>query len=214
MTIKKENLVVDNSKKPYMEVLIQTHGDFLTVWLGKSPMPLWVRCWIVVLLVGVMSPFAFLPHPYAIADAVGMVFILIFNGLELVRVRGVNKNMGWPHLVGCIPVLVVDALSLFTSRIDGEQLTWQNAGVSVYYQARVFFVWYNFVTLIISCLFDTYDTFLYYFIGEKWIDRSDWTIQQLEKGETKQITESIRDRVDEDMGSYQARGQNIAQINS
>ena len=176
-----KDLVVDNSHKSYMDIMFNANADFMTVWMGSSPMPAWVRLWLCFLLVGVLSPFAFLPHPFAIANLVAFFVILGLNGRELVRVRGVNKNMGWPHVVAWIPVLVVDIMSVTTDLIDGQQLTWENAGDNNYHNARVFFVWFNFVVLTISCLFDIVDTVLYYFHDEKTVDRSAWTIAQLEK---------------------------------
>ncbi|KAL3908896.1 MAG: hypothetical protein SGILL_008305 [Bacillariaceae sp.] len=176
-----KEFVIDNSQKSYMEVMYNATADLMTTWLGSSPMPVWVRVWLCFLMVGAMSPFAFLPHPFAIANAVGFGVVLGLNGREVVRVRGVNKNMGWPHVVAWIPVLVVDILSVTTDLIDGQQLTWDNAGSNNYYKARVFFVWYNFVVFAISCLLDTVDTIMYYFNDVKNVDRSDWTIAQLEK---------------------------------
>jgi hypothetical protein len=111
----------DNSKRRYLgTVLLQALADYFTIWLGKSPMPLWVHCWLVLFVISVLSSVAFLPHPYAITNVVGMVVILMLNGREIVRIRGVNKNMGGPHLVAWIPVLVVDAMTLFSSKIDGN----------------------------------------------------------------------------------------------
>ena len=63
-----KDLVVDNSQKSYMDIMFNANADFTTVWMGSSPMPAWVRLWLCFLLVGVMSPFAFLPHPFAIAN--------------------------------------------------------------------------------------------------------------------------------------------------
>jgi hypothetical protein len=154
-------------------------------------MPLWVRCWLVLLVISVLSSVAFLPHPYAITNVVGMVVILMLNGREIVRIRGVNKNMGGPHLVAWIPVLVVDAMTLFSSKIDGQQLMWENAGGNAYSnnRTRVFFVWYNFVTLIISCLFVAYDTIAYYILEKTEVIRSSWTVEQLK---VKNVKKNIR----------------------
>ena len=187
--------VIDNSQKSLMETLYNANGDFITIWLGSSPMPAWVRIWLCFLVVGVMSPYAFLPHPFAIANVVAFFVILILNGRELLRVRGVNKNMGWPHVVAWVPVLVVDILSVSTDLIDGQQLTWENAGDNNYYKARVLFVWFNFVTVTISCLFDVVDTILYHFYDAKHVDRSDWTIATLEKDSQSEEKNSETEKV-------------------
>jgi hypothetical protein len=78
--------------------------------------------------------------------------------------------------------LVIDAMSLFSAEIDGQQLSCENAGDNTYHQARVYFVWFDFVIIIISFLFDTYyDTILFYYFDEKRVDRSAWTIEQLKQ---------------------------------
>lgn len=115
--------VIDNSNVSTFTTLYNAVMDFMTILLGESGIPLWVRLWLFALMTGVVSPLAFLPHPYAIANAVAMVFILTVNCRELVRIRGINKNMGWPHVVGWIPVLVVDVLSLRTDLMDRRTTT-------------------------------------------------------------------------------------------
>lgn len=42
-------------------------------------------------------------------------------------------------------------------------------------------MWYNLVALAVSCAFDIYDTVLYYFFDVREIDRSRWTVVQLEQ---------------------------------
>jgi hypothetical protein len=138
----------------------------------------------VFLCFGCILPLGFFPHPFAITNAVALVFIAIFNGKEVARVRGVNKKMGWPHVVAWVPVLVVNILSLSTDLIgDQQQLTWDNAGESTYQRARYVVIWINTITLFISCLFDIVDTVQYYFAGARTIDRSRWTTNQLAQKE-------------------------------
>mmetsp|Transcript_3096 Transcript_3096/g.4253 ORF Transcript_3096/g.4253 Transcript_3096/m.4253 type:complete len:167 (-) Transcript_3096:259-759(-) len=164
-----------------MNIFLQAVLDILTVWAGKSPMKLWVRIWLVFLLCGVMIPFPFLPHPFAWTNLAAFHIILIFNGREVLRVRGVNKAMGWPHLVGWIPVLVVNILSIFTDTFqDYGKLTWDRAEDG-FEKARVFGLWYNTVTLFISCLFDANDTYQYYMRGVKEVDQSEYTRSTIEK---------------------------------
>lgn len=153
--------------------------DFVTAWLAESSLKIWIRIWLCFLLAGCMAPLAFLPHPFAITNLVAMIPILVFNGRELARVRGLNKNMGWPHIVGWVPVLFVNVLALTTDRIGGELMSWENANGNAYQQARVVVVWANSVILGISCAFDAVDTYLYYVKGETTIERSKWTTDQL-----------------------------------
>ena len=135
--------VVDQNRSA-IQTFVDTFWDFLTVWLGESSLKLWVRIWLVFLLVGCMSPMAFLPHPFAITNVLGaFLLILVLNGREFVRIRGVNKNMGWPHVLAWTPVMAVNVLCLTTDLIDGERLTWENAGDNVYYKARYVAVIYN-----------------------------------------------------------------------
>merc|ERR1712150_405459 len=157
-----------------------TTWDVMTLLFGTSGLKLWIRVWLVFLICGVMAPLAFLPHPFAITNLAGAVIIFVLNGRELVRVRGVNKNMGWPHFVGWIPVLIVNILCLATDAIDGQQLTWDNAS-DAYEQARLVVVWYNTIALAISCAFDVVDTVWYYGSGKTDIERSQWTMRQLKE---------------------------------
>jgi hypothetical protein len=70
---------------------------------------------------------------------------------------------------------------------------WENAGGNAYSnnrtRTRVFFVWYNFVTLIISCLFVAYDTIAYYILEKTEVIRSSWTVEQLK---VKNVKKNIR----------------------
>ncbi|CAJ1965259.1 unnamed protein product [Cylindrotheca closterium] len=105
---------------------------------------------------------------------------LVLNGREMVRVRGVNKNMGWPHVIGLLPTIVVGILSLTTDRIGkGGKLTWDAAGDDTYKQARFVLMWYTIIVFAICLLFDIVDTVLYYNYGKTTIDRSAWTTRQL-----------------------------------
>jgi hypothetical protein len=148
---------------------------------------------MVILIVAVLSPFAFLPHPFAFSHLVGMVVIILLNGREMVRVRGLNKNMGWPHVIGLVPTIVVGILSLTTDSIGkGGKLTWEAAGDHTYKQARFVLVWYTIVVFVICLLFDIVDTVLYYKYGKTTIERSAWTTRQL-----IQNGESAPDKVEE-----------------
>lgn len=178
---KSSAIVVNNTNKSLFTLVLNGFCDLMTVWLGRSDLKLWIKVWLGFLLSATLVPIVFLPHPFAIANAVGFVFILIINGRELIRVRGLAKNMGWPHIVAWIPVLIVDILCLSTDRINGEQLTWESTGGNNFHKARVFFVWYNLITLAISCFFDGYDTVMYYVYDVKHVDRSEWTKKQLEQ---------------------------------
>ena len=76
---------------------------------------------MIVLFVGVTSPFLCLVPdfpPFAITHAVACWVIINLNGKELVRVRGTNKNMGWPHVICWIPVLIVNILTLSSTKRD------------------------------------------------------------------------------------------------
>eukprot|EP00954_Amorphochlora_amoebiformis_P027022 1382763-Amorphochlora_amoeboformis.AAC.1 len=65
--------------------------------------------------------------------------------------------MGWPHLIGWIPVIVVNIIAITTDEL-GDALTMTNADGNAYLQARVFTVWYSTVCTAISCAFDAVDT--------------------------------------------------------
>lgn len=171
--------LVDNGSLSTPYLVFRAVQDVMTVLLGESSLKIWVRVWLTVLMIGTMSPLAFLPHPYAITNLVGMCIIMTLNGRELLRVRGVNKNMGWQHIVGWTPVMVVNILCLSTDWIDDEQLTWNNAGDNAYEQARFVFVVLNTTTSGISILFDFVDTILYHIYGQTSIERSQWTTDQL-----------------------------------
>mmetsp|Transcript_14343 Transcript_14343/g.34752 ORF Transcript_14343/g.34752 Transcript_14343/m.34752 type:complete len:200 (+) Transcript_14343:425-1024(+) len=160
--------------------IIDAHKDGFSAWLMESSMPIWVRVWLLILIVGILNPYAFLPHPFAISHLVGMLFIYVVNGREIIRVRGLNKNMGWPHIIGLVPTVVVGILSLTTESIgeDGK-LTWDAAGDDSYKQARFVMVWYTIVVFVICLIFDIVDTILYYKYDKKNIDRSAWTTRQL-----------------------------------
>jgi hypothetical protein len=93
--------------------------------------------------VGVVDPFAVLPHPFAITNLVGFFVVLGLKGRELVWVHGINQNKGWPHVIAWAPILVVDIPSVSTDMIDGRQITWANAVNNSYFDAGVFFVWYK-----------------------------------------------------------------------
>lgn len=160
--------------------IIDANLDFMSVWLLESGLKLWVRVWLCFLLVGCIAPLAFIPHPFAITNLLSLLVVLIFNGRELIRVRGVNKNMGWPHLIGFVPTIVVGILSVTTDMIgeDGK-LTWDAAGDDTYKQARVVLIWYCCVAQFISVLFDIADTVMYHKYDKKNIERSAWTTRQL-----------------------------------
>jgi hypothetical protein len=155
--------------------------DWMTVWLGRSDLKGWIKVWLGFLLVATVCPIVFVPHPFATANIVGIFVILILNGHELIRLRGFAKNMGWPHLVAWIPVLIIDVLCLTTDTIRGGQLTWDNAGDSPYQKARFVILWYNLVALSISCIFDVNDTVMYYCYDVTRVDRSEWTKKQLQQ---------------------------------
>ena len=191
--------VVDNSDKTSVQVIGNAVQDIMHVWLGESSLKLWIRVWLAILWLGCMSPLAFLPHPFAITNLVAMFVIVGLDGQMVVEVRGVNKNMGWPHLVGWIPVLVINILSLTTDSIGwgdyGDKLTWENAGTSAYEKVRFVVVIFNTVTLATSCAFDTVDTFLYYARDEQKIERSRWTTDQL----TLLVAQADDDYMNKDM---------------
>mmetsp|Transcript_19981 Transcript_19981/g.49118 ORF Transcript_19981/g.49118 Transcript_19981/m.49118 type:complete len:87 (-) Transcript_19981:187-447(-) len=67
--------------------------------------------------------------------------------------------MGWAHVIGFVPTIVVGILSLVTDSIgeDGK-LTWDAAGDDSYKQARFGIVRYSIVAQLISTLFDIVDT--------------------------------------------------------
>ena len=179
-----ENAYAVNQDRSWFLKVYHAFLDVMTVWMFQSGLKLWVRLWLCILFMGGMLPFAFLPHPFAIANAVAMVVILILNGAELFRVRGVNKNMGWQHVVSWTPVMIVNILSLTGDSIGNDgQLTWDNAGDDTYERARFVAVILNTVILGISILFDAWDTVLYYHFGKTQIERSQWTTNQLEKKE-------------------------------
>lgn len=87
-------LMVVNSDFTVLQIVGNAIGDFSTIWLSTSGMAAWLRVWLLLLFLGVMAPLGFLPHAFAVANLVGAMFIMIFNGRELIRVRGINKNMG------------------------------------------------------------------------------------------------------------------------
>jgi len=179
MTAHKEGAyIVDNTNVGIPTKIYNACADFLTLWLSTT-LKLWLRVWLIFLMIAVLAPWAFLPHGFAIANVIAFFVILYLNGRELFRVRGINKNMGWPHLVGWVPVLVINVLYLSTD-VLGDQVTFENVS-GAYKEARVVVVWYNTIILGISCLFDAFDTFLYYSKGMTDIERSDWTTAQLEK---------------------------------
>lgn len=171
-------LVIDNVGKSFPQVFHQSVLDFMTVWFGKSGMKAWLRVYLIFLFCGVMCSLAFLPHPFAITNAVGMVIVTFFNGREFVRVRGINKNMGWPHLVGWSPVLVVNLLSLFSDVIQDQKITWEDAENN-YEKARFVCLWFNTAMIGISCIFDVFDTVWYYAYGKTSIERSQWTVDDI-----------------------------------
>lgn len=161
--------------------------DFGSIWLGESPLPTWVRIWLAFLVLGgIVLPFVYLPHPFAIANAVATVIMRTFNMNELTRVRGINKNMGWPHLMGWIPVLCVNYLSLAAPSSDADEpllgpvLTMESAE-GFYEQSRVFAIWFNTVVITISCIFDAKDTVDYYYFKKQAIVRSRTTMEELTK---------------------------------
>lgn len=170
---------VDTSQSNAAHLAFQAAQDVLFAWLTESGLKVWVRVWLLVLMMGTMSPLAFLPHPFAIANLVAVVVILVLNGRELIRVRGLNKNMGWQHIVGWTPVMIVNILCLTTDWIDNEQLTWDNAGSDAYEQARYVVILLNTITSGISMMFDFVDTILYHVYGRTNIERSKWTTDQL-----------------------------------
>ena len=179
-----DQYVVDNSDKTYGECISNAVLDFLHLWLGASGLKLWIRVWLVVLLAGVVSPLAFLPHPFAVTNLVTMLLVNVpLTGRELIRVRGINKNMGWPHVVTWIPVVIVNVFSLTTDSIGwgvyAGQLTWDNAGDSAYEKARFVVIVFNTVILWISGALDVVDTILYYGYGDHSVVRSEWTTDQL-----------------------------------
>jgi hypothetical protein len=182
------NIVVDENIAT-LGLIVRAVQDVFTVWMGESSLKLWVRGWLLFLSMGVMSPLAFLPHPFAITNVVGMAVIMVTTGREMIRIRGFNKNMGWQHLLGFTPVIIVNILCLTTDSIDGEKLSWDNAGGDAYEQARYVVVIYNTVTLGISVVFDFVDTILYHGYGHTDIERSKWT--------TDQLTQSRQDTTNE-----------------
>ncbi|CAJ1965265.1 unnamed protein product [Cylindrotheca closterium] len=197
MTLYNPNFVHDEKayqipERSLCQGIIDAHKDFMSVWLMESSLKIWVRVWLVLLTAGIMAPFAFLPHPFAITQLVGVAVVFVLNGRELVRVRGVNKNMGWPHLIGFVPTIVVGILSLTTDSIGNDgKLAWDAAGDDTYKQARFIIVWYSIVVIFICILFDIVDTVLYYKYNKTNIERSAWTTRQLIQNE-----ESSPDKVE------------------
>ena len=170
-----------NQDRSFGRVVADVMLDVMTAWMTESSMKLWVRIWLFFLMTGCLLPLAFLPHPFAITNLVGVLVILPLNGRELARVRGINKNMGWPHVLGWAPVMIVNILCLTTDSIGSDgQLTWENAGDDAYEKARYVAIVYNTVILGISILFDAADTIFYYGFGKTNIERSRWTTDQLE----------------------------------
>lgn len=84
---------IENGDKVLAQQVYNACGDVMTAWLGESSLKNWIRVWLCFLMLGCLCPLAFLPHPFAITNLVGMVVILVGNGRELIRVRGLNKNM-------------------------------------------------------------------------------------------------------------------------
>ncbi|CAB9496235.1 expressed unknown protein [Seminavis robusta] len=175
-----ENQYYVDQNRSSLQAIADVFCDCATVWLTESSLKLWIRVWLCLLMLGCMSPLAFLPHPFAVINLVGMMVILVLNGRELIRVRGVNKNMGWQHIVGWMPVLLVNIICLTTDSIgDDGMLTWEAARDDSYKKARYVVIVYNTITLGISVLFDAVDTILYYRYDKTNIDRSQWTTSKL-----------------------------------
>lgn len=171
--------------------IIDAHKDGISIWLMESSMKIWVRIWVFFLFVGAMAPCAFVPHPYAISSITGMILIFWLNGRELIRIRGINKNMGWPHVIAFIPTMIVGILSLTTDGIgDDGKLTWEGVGDDSYKQVRYVVICYSLVVIFISTLFDIVDTVLYYKYDMRNVERSAWTSSQL-----SQTEESSPDKV-------------------
>lgn len=197
MPLYNPNLVHDEKaceipERNLCQSIIDAFKDGMSIWFMESSLKIWIRVWLLFLIAAVLSPFAFLPHPFAFSHLVGMIVILLLNGREMVRVRGVNKNMGWPHVIGLVPTMAIGILSLSTDSIGNDgKLTWDAAGDDTFKQARFALVWYTLVVFFICLLFDTVDTILYYKYDKKHVDRSAWTTRQL-----IQNGESAPDRVE------------------
>lgn len=187
----KENEYYVDPDRSFVTMFVDAFWDLLTICFAESALKPWIRLWLCFLCTGCLSPLAFLPHPYAITNLVAMAVILAGNGKEVARVRGVNKNMGWPHIVGWLPVMVVNILCLTTDSIGSEgKISWDNAGDDNYEKARFVALVYNTVTLGISILFDTMDTHMYYAQGKTIIERSKWTTDQLPRGERQEASKT------------------------
>lgn len=141
--------------------------DGVTVLYGELLLKVWVRIWVSFLLIGVLFPLAFLPHPFAIANLVAVFIIVLLNGRERTRVRGVKLS------TSC----ACQRIASGEHKLHG---TMQKM-MPTYEQARVVADWYNTVVLAVSCAFDTYDTFRNYCQDEKEIDRSKWTTDRLQQ---------------------------------
>ena len=77
-------------------------------------------------------------------------------------------------------MLIINILFLTQGAFGRDAMTW-DAAETTYQKARFVVLLYSTVTLSISCLFDAVDTIMYYFGDRKEIQRSEYTINLIQK---------------------------------
>jgi len=186
LSCKPDDYRLDNSQKTRGALLVDTLGDVMTILFTESSLKLWIRIWLIFLNFAVILPLAFLPHPFAIANLLGIPLILLIGGSEIQKIRGLSKGVGYVHFIVWIPLLIVNILSLTTdkmnlgSTMEYGKLLWENAD-GTYERARYVVLLYSTVMCGISLLFDAFDAIQYHVYDVKDIERSRWTIDQLVK---------------------------------
>ena len=59
-----ESKYVVDPNRSSLQAIGDVFCDCATVWLTESSLKLWIRVWLFFLMLGCMSPLAFLPHPF------------------------------------------------------------------------------------------------------------------------------------------------------